>query len=120
SNGSLACWGDNRFGQLGTGDTTAHTTPTHVPISNVAKIFLPMGSGDITTDLADFSCAITTDNSFSCWGDNRWMQFGVAQGQVLSPTSVAVPPNLSHAAVGAGHICTLDASGGIACFGNDA
>jgi alpha-tubulin suppressor-like RCC1 family protein len=120
SNGSLQCWGDNRFGQLGLGDTSPRATPTHVPIDGVSKIFLPTGNGDITADLANFSCAITTSNALFCWGDNRWTQFGTAQNPVLSPLQVAAPENLSHGAIGGGFVCTLDASGAVACAGNDA
>jgi alpha-tubulin suppressor-like RCC1 family protein len=120
SNGSLQCWGDNRYGELGSGDTKAAPTPRTVPIDGVAKIFLPMGQGDITADAAEFSCAITTANALFCWGDNRWGQFGAGSDRVLSPLSVSVPQSLSHASMGAGHICTLGADNSLACFGNNA
>src|SRR5262249_24302611 len=120
SDGSLLCWGDNRYGQLGTGDTTSSPTPQTVPIDGVSKIFLPMGNGDITLDVAEFSCAITTANALMCWGDNRWKQLGTDADKVTSAIAVPVPGSLSHASVGAGHICTLAADNSLACFGNNA
>jgi alpha-tubulin suppressor-like RCC1 family protein len=121
SNGSLQCWGDNRYGQLGVGDTTSRPAPTHVPISDVSKVFLPTGNGEITADLANFSCAITTDNALLCWGDNRSTQFGAAPDRVLSPAKVAVlSGSPSYVAIGGGYMCVLDASGSVACLGSNA
>jgi serine/threonine-protein kinase len=120
SDGSLRCWGDNRYGQLGTGDTAPSPTARTVPLESVSKIFLPVGQGDLTLDVADFSCAVTTTNALYCWGDNRWGAFGPLGDRALSPVEVRVPGTLSHASVGAGHVCALAADGSIACFGNDA
>jgi alpha-tubulin suppressor-like RCC1 family protein len=119
SNGSLTCWGDNRFGQLGTGDTKPHSRPTRVGVGDVSKIFVGTGNGDITADIAGFTCAITTSNGLRCWGDNRFTQFGTSPDRELSPIGVNVPVNLSTAALGGGHLCTLDAAGSVICLGND-
>jgi alpha-tubulin suppressor-like RCC1 family protein len=122
SNGALSCWGDNRYGQLGLGDTVARPTPTHVPIAPVGKVFLPTGNGDITADLANFSCAITTDDNLLCWGDNRFTQFGAGAGgdRVLSPNRLAFSGSLSFVAMGGGFSCILDAKGAVSCLGDDA
>src|SRR5689334_4281053 len=67
SNGTLMCWGDNRLGQLGTGDVQKRATPTRIALPT-AKIYVPTGNGDITSDFTAFTCAIASDTGFYCWG----------------------------------------------------
>jgi alpha-tubulin suppressor-like RCC1 family protein len=119
TSGSLHCWGDNRYGQLGLGDTRARPTATRVPFDDVAKIYLPMGRGEISADAAGFTCAIDTQNRLFCWGDNRWGELGTPNERELSPVPVNLPGAPSVAAIGAGHICVLDAAGAATCFGNN-
>lgn len=67
ANGNLYCWGDNTYGQLGTGDNTNQSTPTLVTeISNVVSV----STGNSTT------CATTAGNDAYCWGDNSHGQLG--------------------------------------------
>ena len=68
ADGSILSWGDNRFGQLGTGDKAKRASAKVAlgPLS-ATRVFLPAGDGDITSDLGAFACAITTDNELSCW-----------------------------------------------------
>jgi alpha-tubulin suppressor-like RCC1 family protein len=123
ANGHAACWGDNRFGQLGTGDTISRASPTDIalPGLGIAKLYLPMGIGDITSDRAVFACAIATDSSFWCWGDNGFGQLGVGDtAPRLSPTLVPGLTGVAQAANAAGHSCVQTTDGTISCWGNNA
>jgi alpha-tubulin suppressor-like RCC1 family protein len=122
ADGSLTCWGDNRFGQLGTGDTQKHAT-AKVALGGLGatRVFLPTGAGDVTSDTAAFGCAVTTDNRLSCWGDNRFGQLATGdQTARPKPTVVdALEGEVSKAANGPGHTCAEMADGALYCWGRN-
>ncbi len=71
--GSVYCWGENSFGQLGN-DTT---TNSRVPV----QVRGPAGAGflsDVTRIGAGFrhTCAVKTDGTVWCWGRNDFGQLG--------------------------------------------
>ena len=86
--GTLYCWGDNQYGQLGIGNTTNSSVPVAVVSNagftnaNVEAIVL----GD------NHTCAIQNVNSFDklyCWGLNNKGQLGDTTTQNRSlPTAV--------------------------------
>jgi alpha-tubulin suppressor-like RCC1 family protein len=121
ADGSVTCWGDNRFGQLGAGDKTPHDRAT-VALGGIAKVFLPAGDGDITSDRAVFGCGITTDNALYCWGDNRFGQLGTGDTAVrLVPEKIGgLVGDVSRATNGAGHACAQMADGTLYCWGTNA
>ena len=66
--GTVRCWGENEFGQLGDGTTTSRTTP--VPVSGIT------GAAGVTAGWWHHSCALLGDGSVRCWGVNEWGQLG--------------------------------------------
>ncbi len=121
TNGSVQCWGDNRFGQLGSGDTTATREFVSVKITNgVSRLYLPAGIGDISADRAVFTCALETNATLSCWGDNRFGQLGVGTTEPhASPKPVPTLPATLRAALGAGHVCAQAVAGEVYCWGTN-
>src|SRR5215471_1566303 len=69
STGEVRCWGANDSGQLGTGDTTALLAPAPQPVS------LGMPASSVAAGGA-FSCALLTNGTVKCWGDNHGGQLG--------------------------------------------
>jgi alpha-tubulin suppressor-like RCC1 family protein len=65
------CWGNNRYGQLGSGTASQNRPVPVVKIGNLATI----EAGDRHT------CAALTDGSVYCWGGNQWGQLG--NGSIL-------------------------------------
>jgi alpha-tubulin suppressor-like RCC1 family protein len=123
SNGALYCWGDNRFGQLGVGDTRQRNVPTRVPFegAGVSKVYLPSGDGELSSDLGVFTCAITTDNVLWCWGGNRYGQLGSADTDVrTSPTQVqSLGSDIARASNGGTHTCAQNSDGRLFCWGSN-
>lgn len=99
---SLWCWGDNTYGQLGQGATSAFSsTPLQVLAST-------QWSAVVVGD--SHSCAIKADGSLWCWGNNVAGQLGVG-----TTSHLATPTEVSHGngwrALSAGdyHSCAVDA-----------
>jgi alpha-tubulin suppressor-like RCC1 family protein len=122
TSGALWCWGDNRYGQLGTGDTLARTRPAAVDLAGheVSKIYVAAGYGELSSDRAAYSCALTTLGELLCWGDDRFGQLGLGDTSPRSvPTLLESLPAIERVAAGAGHTCAQTSSGALLCWGNN-
>lgn len=84
--GSVYAWGDNSFGQLGTGSTTGSTVPVRVDV--------PLPDGVRVTDVEaglDFSMALASDGTVWTWGDNWNGQLGLGTFRDGRTTPQQVP-----------------------------
>ena len=82
--GSVYCWGDNQFGQLGDGTTTDRLTPTRVVgLDHATSVSINGNNGSAA------ACAVS-DGRAHCWGDNAVGQLGngTATGESNRPTLV--------------------------------
>jgi alpha-tubulin suppressor-like RCC1 family protein len=108
-NGTLACWGNNSSGQLGTGDTATRTTPVVVPGISAA-VTVTTGYGH--------TCTLLTDGTARCWGYNGNGQLGngTITASQLSPVAVNLNSIVSLEA-GDSHTCAVRADGALFCWG---
>jgi uncharacterized delta-60 repeat protein len=86
SDNTLAAWGANNFGQLGTGNTTPSTTPVLVSTSGVltGKTIVAIAAG------YEFSLALCSDGTVAAWGVNGSGQLGDGSFSTrLSPVAVS-------------------------------
>jgi len=126
--GSVDCWGDNAYGQLGVGTSSGPGTcngepcsATAVPVRGIAHATAIAAGGSQT-------CALLAGGSVECWGYNGYGQLGVGTssgphsctgGVPCAPTPVAVRGIVDATAVTAGndHTCALLATRAVDCWG---
>jgi alpha-tubulin suppressor-like RCC1 family protein len=129
--GTVKCWGDNQYGQLGRGH-----------VRNIGDDSFEMGGFLQTADLDyshsvvridagnDFTCALFDDSSVKCWGRNQYGQLGqgniLNRGDTANEMGTALPPvalglalEPASSIVGGGfHTCALLGET-VRCFGNN-
>lgn len=112
--GAVLCWGDNRFGQLGDGSTTARPLP--VRVLGLEREVVAIGAGD------HHSCAVLRSGDVRCWGANAGGQLGDGSRSDRSVPAVVggLPARATAVAGGREHSCALLASGQLACWGENA
>lgn len=105
--GSVYCWGQNGFGELG---GTGWPTPVALPVPTVS-----LGSRAYTT------CAAGNDGSVRCWGLNDNGQTGSNAVGGTRPTPVLVQgmDGAVQVIAGRGHACARRANGTVRCWGSN-
>ena len=129
SDGTVACWGRNNKGQLGIGSTDSSAHPLAQAITTTGT---PLSGKTITQLVAggDHTCALASDGTFACWGDNTHGQLGdysttdrtVATAVDVSNTNSSALYNktVSQIAAGRDHTCALASDGTLTCWGYNA
>jgi alpha-tubulin suppressor-like RCC1 family protein len=120
TDGSTWCWGYNVVGELG--DGTAELIRL-VPVS----VKLPLGAKAVAVGYMH-TCAIATDGSVWCWGDNRTGELGSATEPCdatlcsnPNPTQVSGLPS-EVVSITAAYLwtCALERDGTVWCWGQNA
>jgi alpha-tubulin suppressor-like RCC1 family protein len=122
--GTVQCWGDNTFGQLGMNAPTANATVA-TAVSGLSGIIAISAGGDHT-------CAIQgTPRYVYCWGDNDYGQLGQDNTNNLGDvagemTTLSTDPisfisgfTPNRLALGKDHSCALSTSGAAICWGKN-
>lgn len=109
--GTVRCWGDNTYGQLGNGP--ASTTPVTTPVAVTGL----SGVADVAAGFT-FSCARLTSRAVRCWGRNAFGELGNGTG-TDSTTPVAVTGISTATAITTGSLtaCALLANNSTQCWG---
>jgi hypothetical protein len=139
SEGTVECWGASATGELGNGTTIGPVTcsagssfqnqcsPTPVPVQGLSGV-TAIAAG------AYFACALLSDGTVACWGDDGVGELGNGSATGLEPCSgspfgvgpcssrpVAVPGLTGVTAIAAGgyFACALLSGGTVACWGEN-
>lgn len=116
TDGTLWCWGTNRNGEVGVGDTTNRSTPTQVTV--------PAATGWTSVSAGGFhTCATRSDGTLYCWGRNANGQLGVGDTtDRYQPAQVTVPATTgwSQVSTGALDTCAVRSDGTLYCWGGNA
>lgn len=110
--GGVVCGGDNADGALGDGTTTS--------TSIVAPVSVDAGRATAVVGGRRYYCALRTDRTVACWGQNLVGQVGagVDAARVTVPTAVPLA-DVTQVAAGANHACALITDGSVWCWGEN-
>lgn len=112
SSGQVWTWGDNRVGQLGTGDTTSHAAP--VPVAGLGNEFISVSAG------LGHSLALDYLGRVWSWGLNSDGQLGDAtRTRRLAPVLVAQASDVVAIAAGSVHSLALRSDGTVLAWGGN-
>lgn len=81
NDGTVWCWGANKYGQLGDGTQTNRNEP--VMVSGFSNAVMVSAGGE-------FTAVLKRDGTVWCWGDNLYGQLGIG-GKAGSPRYSAKP-----------------------------
>jgi alpha-tubulin suppressor-like RCC1 family protein len=115
SNGSISCWGENVFGQLGDGSTDESFSP-------VAVGGLPSSTG--VGAGYKHTCAVTWNSRVQCWGWNHDGQLGNAAGNdnniaTENPVEIASFWDAQQISGGENHTCARTTTSRVKCWGDN-
>jgi len=104
TNGTVSCWGNGEYGQLGNGSRSGSATPVAVSGMGTA---VTVSAGGFTT------CALLQDGGVSCWGDSN------TTVDALVPTPVTGLSGVTALSVGRSHQCVVLTDGSVSCWGRN-
>ncbi len=118
-NGTVTCWGDNDFGQLGNDTNTGLFNPNPNPDPTAVE-----GLAGVTKVVAgaNHTCARLTDGTATCWGDNQYGQLGNDTNNNTTepnptPAPVAGLSGITQLTAGNDHTCALLDDDTVTCWG---
>jgi alpha-tubulin suppressor-like RCC1 family protein len=111
SDGSVSCWGDNRFGEFGDGTTTSQPRP--VSAAGLGAV------ADVGVGMFDRGCGVGMDHQVFCWGAID------STSEMPNPPTVVAPADVTggwaaDVDLGFTSACALDPAGSVYCWGNNA
>lgn len=113
--GSLKCWGEDGYGQLGN-DAAFTSRPTPVDVLGLTSGVASVSAG------YNHTCAVTTGGGLKCWGYDYQGQLGNDAANVNQSTPVDVlglTSGVASVSAGGNHTCAITSAGIAKCWGRD-
>jgi alpha-tubulin suppressor-like RCC1 family protein len=115
ANHTLWCWGSdaNNRGGYAVPDPSYSTTPMQVGTDDH---WAQVSAGELSN-----GCAVKTDYTVWCWGDNSEGQVGYGEeADAATPQWVPVETHFAQVSMGAQHACAVGTGGSLWCWGSNA
>jgi alpha-tubulin suppressor-like RCC1 family protein len=114
---SIACWGSNENGAIGSAIGDHASNPVAVMTSAAGtKLYdiQKLAAGN------DFTCVLQLTGSIQCWGQNNFGQLGTPFGGSSSqwPVIARLTSDFTDISAGAAHVCASGANG-VVCWGSN-
>ena len=112
--GTVKCWGQGRYGQLGNNSRSNSSTP--VAVAGLGNSVASISSG------LNHTCAVTTAGAAKCWGQNSYSQLGNNSiGDRHAPVAVVgLGSGVASISSGIYHTCAITTAGAAKCWGYNA
>ena len=124
SDNTVKCWGDNGQGQLGVGDALDRGDGANEMGDFLTTVNLGVGlTATVVTAGGNATCAVLSDTTTKCWGDNDAGQLGV--GDTISKSSPSEAVNFGagktavSVSVGTNSTCTVLDDVSVKCWGDN-
>jgi alpha-tubulin suppressor-like RCC1 family protein len=130
--GKVKCWGTNRLGELGLGDTTSRggapgQMGDNLPIVNLGACHTVKA---VSAGRWGHVCAILGNGQVKCWGTNQEAELGVGDsmnrgdkpdqmGDALPAVRLGTGRTATAIATGMWHTCALLDNGKVKCWGQN-
>lgn len=110
--GSVKCWGQNQYGQLGLGNTAHRGDGANEMGDNLPIVNLGLGRTAKSITAGNYhTCAILDDNSVKCWGQNQAGQLGLGDVNSRGVAAIEMGDNLPAVDLGTARTATLIVAG---------
>lgn len=130
ANGKLLCWGLNENGQLGQGDRETRGDDPDDLGPQLHPIELGTAAGTLAIAASGATCALLSDDSLKCWGNNKFGQLGVGDtnhrgdepgemGEALRPVDLGTGAFVRSVAAAGLVTCAVLDNGGVKCWGGN-
>jgi alpha-tubulin suppressor-like RCC1 family protein/fibronectin type 3 domain-containing protein len=119
SDGTLWCWGSNKYGQLGNTTNLGTDDPTSVPTQvGIGTTWSSVSAGMSST------CGLQTNGTAWCWGLNYDGELGntahiTTEDPTTAPTQVGSGTTWSSVSVGSDQTCATRADNTLWCWGGN-
>jgi len=128
--GAVQCWGANKYGQLGLGDTKNRGDSGNQMGSSLPRVELGKGRTAVNISAGNLhTCAALDNGALKCWGDGADGQLGLGNTNHRGDAPNEMGDDLPAVSLGAGkvvgvgtggfHTCAVFDSGALKCWGHN-